>query len=448
MLKLLLWLRYLKQRKIVLLSIMAVAVSVALLIVVASLFKGFIRAYEQSAVDLIGDVLLNTPMAIDNYDVLIDELEQSPEIQAATATIVSRGLLHLGGGMVRAVEIWGIEPESLARVARLKPGLLRQQDQEGPPSFNANASEAQRMGGFVGIGLVTEPNEQTDAYDFSQARAMIGKQVVLTCGAVTASDVAENQPVRPRRRTVGFHVADILHTGNHLFDAESICLPLDELHANLYPGSNGVRVDRIQIKLAPGVNAETGKRRIAAVWQAFAERMGWRTALAQRADVVTARELQQRYMIVISQQMGMLMLIFGVIDVGVVTLVFCIFYLIVRLKQKDIAIVKSCGGSSMGVAQIFLGFGVCVGLVGAVAGTVLGWAFMHHINAIENGIQRLFGLKLWDSSVYLFERIPSAIDWPSVARIIIVAILATTVGAILPACLAAWTRPVKVLRYE
>ena len=86
MLKLLLWLRYLKQRKIVLLSITAVAVSVALLIVVASLFKGFIRAYEQSAVDLIGDVLLNTPMDIDNHDVLIDELEQSPEIEAATAT--------------------------------------------------------------------------------------------------------------------------------------------------------------------------------------------------------------------------------------------------------------------------------------------------------------------------------------------------------------------------
>ena len=58
MLKLLLWLKYLRKRKLILLSIAAVALSVALLIVVASLFTGFIGAYEQSAVDMLGDVLL------------------------------------------------------------------------------------------------------------------------------------------------------------------------------------------------------------------------------------------------------------------------------------------------------------------------------------------------------------------------------------------------------
>ena len=71
-----------------------------------------------------------------------------------------------------------------------------------------------------------------------------------------------------------------------------------------------------------------------------------------------------------------------------------------------------------------------------------------NINAIENGIHRIFGLKLWDSSVYLFEQIPSHMNWPAVGKIVIIAILATTFGALLPACMAAMTRPVKVLRYE
>jgi len=49
MLKLFLWLRYLRKKKIVFLSIAAVALSVSLLIVVASLFSGFINAFEQAA---------------------------------------------------------------------------------------------------------------------------------------------------------------------------------------------------------------------------------------------------------------------------------------------------------------------------------------------------------------------------------------------------------------
>ena len=51
MLKLFLWLRYLRKKKIVFLSIAAVALSVALLIVVASLFSGFIRALKQAGVE-------------------------------------------------------------------------------------------------------------------------------------------------------------------------------------------------------------------------------------------------------------------------------------------------------------------------------------------------------------------------------------------------------------
>ncbi|MHC4424108.1 MAG: ABC transporter permease, partial [Planctomycetota bacterium] len=59
MLKLFLCLRYLRKKKIVLLSIAAVALSVALLIVVASLFSGFIGAVEQTGREVFGDVYLN-----------------------------------------------------------------------------------------------------------------------------------------------------------------------------------------------------------------------------------------------------------------------------------------------------------------------------------------------------------------------------------------------------
>ena len=148
------------------------------------------------------------------------------------------------------------------------------------------------------------------------------------------------------------------------------------------------------------------------------------------------------------KQMAILMLIFGVVSLGVVLLIFCIFYLIVMTRRRDIAIVKSCGLSSRAVAAMFVAFGLVIGVVGAAFGVVLGWIFTHNVNAIEQWISVTFGLKLWKSSTYMFSRIPNQIDWPSVAWVTTAAVLAAAAGAVIPAVTAARVRPVRILRYE
>ena len=146
--------------------------------------------------------------------------------------------------------------------------------------------------------------------------------------------------------------------------------------------------------------------------------------------------------------MNVLLVIFGIIRFGVVLLIFCIFSLIVRLKQKDIAVIKSCGSSSSSVALIFIGFGGCVGAVGSGIGIVLGYIITTNINIIEEWIGIIFGLKLWRSSVYLFSKIPNEVDWSSALPIVLFAIIAAVVGAVIPAIIAARTKPVEILRYE
>jgi lipoprotein-releasing system permease protein len=148
------------------------------------------------------------------------------------------------------------------------------------------------------------------------------------------------------------------------------------------------------------------------------------------------------------RQMQVLLAIFGVVSFSTVVLVFCIFYMIVKLKQRDIAIVKSCGAASTSVAWIFLCFGVTAGLAGAGLGTLLGWTITRNINAIEAWICKAFGLKLWSGSVYMFSTIPHEVDWPSVVYIVGWSVGAAAVGALAPAIVAALTKPVEVLRYE
>jgi ABC-type lipoprotein release transport system permease subunit len=448
MLKLFLWLRYLRKRKIVFLSIAAVALSVSLLIVVASLFTGFINTFERAAVESVGDVILSPPTTFAKYPLLIEQLEQTESVEAATAMISGYGILYLGPGNVRAVEVWGIEPAGRAKVTGFAKFLRRQGKETGEPSFNVPDSPV-KIGGFVGIGVLGEPDEQTDEYNYDAAEKMLGRPIVLTTGTVAGQDNRDGSRPEFKRKVMRFAIADIIETGVYQFDSGCVYLPIEELRSTLYPDAESPVASQILIKLADNTDPDVALAVIHGVWRTFVqEQLDADLYLMTSTTINTARQLQSRYIAAYEKQMGVLLLIFGVVSFGVVLLVFCIFYMIVRLKQKDIAIIKSCGATSSSVAFVFVGFGACVGTIGSGLGTVLGYVITRNINTIEDWIRIIFGLKLWKSSVYLFSKIPNEVNWPWAMDIVLLAIIAAAIGTLIPAIVAARTKPVNILRYE
>jgi len=448
MLKLFLWLRYLRKRKIVFLSIAAVALSVSLLIVVASLFTGFIKTFERAAVEAVGDVVLSPPMTFAKYPLLIERLEQTESVEAATAMISGYGILWLGPGNVRAVEVWGIEPAGRANVTGFARFLRRQGKGAGEPSFNVPDSP-EKTGGFVGIGVLGEPDEQTDEYDYDAAEKMLGQVVALTTGTVKGQNSEDGSRPDFKRQVMRFAIADIIETGVYQFDSGCVYLPIEKLRGTLYPDEESPVASQILIKLADNTDPDVALAVIRGVWRTFVEeQLDADPYLMTSTAINTARQLQSRYIAAYEKQMAVLLLIFGVVSFGVVLLVFCIFYMIVRLKQKDIAIIKSCGATSSSVAFVFVGFGACVGATGSGLGAVLGYVITRNVNTIENWIRIIFGLKLWKSSVYLFSKIPNEVNWPWALRIVLLAIIAAAIGSLIPAIVAARTKPVNILRYE
>jgi lipoprotein-releasing system permease protein len=228
-----------------------------------------------------------------------------------------------------------------------------------------------------------------------------------------------------------------------------VYLPIEELRSTLYPDAESPVASQILIKLADNTDPDVALAVIRGVWRTFVqEQLDADLYLMTSTTINTARQLQSRYIAAYEKQMGVLLLIFGVISFGVVLLVFCIFYMIVRLKQKDIAIIKSCGATSSSVAFVFVGFGACVGTVGSGLGAVLGYIITRNVNTIEDWIRIIFGLKLWKSSVYLFSKIPNEVNWPWAMWIALIAIIAAAIGTLIPAIVAARTKPVEILRYE
>ncbi|MFA5251825.1 MAG: FtsX-like permease family protein [Phycisphaerae bacterium] len=438
MLKLFLWLRYLRKKKIVLLSVAAVALSAALLIVVASLFGGFIEAFERSAVEAMGDVVLDPPIKFSKYEELIRRLEQKSTVESAAATLSAEGLLHLGKGDVRGVGIWGVSNLD-TRFSKLE----RISGNEHPIS-----KDEQSVCGFVGIGVVAKPDAQTDEYDFDAAKKVIGQEAVLTTGAVVKAQ-DDSEGVTVRRKTIRFTITDVVFTGVYYLDKGLVYLPIEEVQRVLYPNASEGVAGQIQIKLKSEAETDAAIAQIRGVWEDFAaEQLGWEPQLIKGTAIVTARQMQSRHVAEFRKQMRVLLLIFGVISLSVVLLIFCIFYMIIETRQKDIAIIKSCGATNGTVALIFVGFGICVGLVGSGMGMILGNIVIKNINTIEEWIRIIFGLKLWKSSVYMFSKIPNEVDWDWALLISLLAVIAAAVGALIPAIVAMRTKPVDVLRYE
>ncbi|MGB2806578.1 MAG: FtsX-like permease family protein [Sedimentisphaerales bacterium] len=440
MLKFFLWLRYLRKKKIVFLSIAAIALVVSLLIVVASLFTGFINVFEQSAVKAMGDVVLEPPIRFTKYPLLIEKLEQIQSVEAATGLLSAQGLLHLPKGNVRAVSVRGIEPGRQDKVTDFQQSLITQGKSSGGPSFEVS-DFPEKIGGFVGIGVLAEPDEQTDEYDFSAAEQMIGLQVVLTTGTVSKEQF--------RRKIIQFGIADIVFTGVYELDKSFVYLPIGELQKKLYPDEDGQIANQIQIKLAADVETDSALAQIRGVWSDFADKqLNWVPYLINQTDITTAKELQSPYVTELRKQMRILIFIFGVVDCSVVLLIICIFYMIVKLKQRDIAIIKSCGAASGSVCWVFVAFGFCVGIAGSIFGALLGYLITKNINVIEECIRKICGLKLWKSSVYMFSKIPNEVNWLWALAIVSIAIAAAVFGALVPAIVAARTKPVEILRYE
>jgi len=449
MLKLLLWLRYLRKRRIVFLSIAAVALSCALLIVVNSLFTGFIEALKQAERLEEGDLAL-VCNPIEKYDALIDKIEQIPQVKNAAVSLGGGGgMLWIGTGNVKGVAIAALDTKNTSWTGEFKDSLLRQKILAGPADFNVPDHPAE-TGAWVGIGIIAEPNRQTDEYDLPEIRKMIGQKAVLTLAGrepAPITDGTADSQLQLKRKVLSLRIADIYHSGFYVRD-NALYLPYDKYYTLVY-GDKKVQADLFRIKLHNGFEPDETKPLIRSVWEKFAAQLpGYSSEDIDSARIINVSAEGNLFFAELRKQMAVLMLIFGVICSVAILLIFCIFYMIVTTKQKDIAVIKSCGASSSSVALIFLGFGGCVGLLGSALGILLGYFVTKNINTVEHWVQIIFGWKLWRSSIYMFEQIPNTVDWGCVVWIVAAAILACIIGALIPAVTAARLKPVKILRYE
>lgn len=469
MVELYLCLRYLRKRRLAFFGIAAVALCVALLVVTTSLFSGVIDAYQDSVVQLNGEIECGFYLPQDHYKDWLNTLEQLEQVEAALAVKESMGLLYLGKGDVRAVALVGTDLNRLARSQRFRSGLLLRGSAEGDVDFSLSDKAKETIRSYfkkrrrpvdddslpapaiIGMGVIGEPDAVTDQYDRTAIQDRLDK--LAQPYVIMTSQSGEQSPTgQARRLSQWCWPVDAVETGWYELDHQSVYLPLEVLLALEGPGREPGRDAYIpvQVHTTDGANLTETMQAIRAAWKGFsAQNLGF--DVESYPTCYVGLSVDSPYIKIITGeirwQLQLIQMILGLIGLVASFLIFVILYMMVMSKKRDIGILRSVGSSRSQLAMVFIGFGLAIGLCGALLGLGLGVWITENIREIELTLSKLLGFKIWKSSSYQF-MIPNQITWRSVSWIPLAGVALAILGALLPAIRAARLQPAESLRHE
>ena len=122
--------------------------------------------------------------------------------------------------------------------------------------------------------------------------------------------------------------------------------------------------------------------------------------------------------------------------------------MLVKDKGRDIAVLRTMGASKGMIMRIFFMTGASIGVVGTLAGFVLGLVFCLNIESIRKGVEFLTGTELFSAEIYFLSRLPAKVDSSEVVTVVLMALILSFLATIYPAWRAARQDPVEALRYE
>lgn len=408
--------RYLRGKRktrfislITVISVAGVSVGVIALIVVMSVMTGFDIALRET---IIGNrahvtVVLPAGQRMDNYRTVMDEVRDAcPEVLAAGPIMQVEGLLKVGRDTTGAI-ILGVDPALEAEVTDLERNLTK----EG--------------GRMFGAGKLPGEKEVVLGYRLAHR---IGARVGSEVGVITDKPTVTPFGVRPGNQ-VYLTVSGISQA--KMSDFDSLYAFVDIGTAQMLTGREGV--DGIHLKLTNPFLADTVANRV-------------EDALPYRAE--TWYQNQEAFFEALKQEkLAMFIILVFIILVAAFNITSTLI-MIVMEKRRDIGILRTLGSSSWSILRLFVLEGLMIGVGGTFLGVIAGTLLAYNINPVAEFIAGLFGIDLFNSTIYYFDGIPVAVVPLDILWITVSAVALTFLSTLYPAWSAARLNPVDALRYE
>jgi lipoprotein-releasing system permease protein len=492
----LLWWRYLRTRRLAFVCIGSVTLGIATLIVVNSVMGGFSAKLKQRLHGMESDIIIESVDEMGGMPIPAEEMMRrikssaaGPHIAAMAPSIEVFAIMqykYMGSGYARKVKLIGIDPKLQKEVGGFAEHLLLAANKDNPSfevsqelkrRYELNHPPLRNLPPFLPPPLPAGANKPLELPQVPGASNADGDQ---TRPKVAQMDPPPSEPQKFRGIIVGnalasfryeppnggkpyekyyldrgdsvriftvgaeelepvfddFLIVDYFKSEMSEYDSSLVFVPLD--HLQRLRTMEG-RITTLQIRLhhydTPHAKAVCDSLRNLFPPQAGFVVSTWED---KQGVILSAIAIERGLLNVL------LFMIIGVAGFGILA----IFSMIVTEKTRDIGILKSLGASNWGVRKIFIGYGLLLGIVGAMIGTGLGLWITVKINWIEQHLSDYTGQELFNRKVYYFDKIPTDIQPTNILLINLGAILIAILFSILPAIKASWIQPVRALRFE
>jgi lipoprotein-releasing system permease protein len=386
-------------------SLVAVALGVAALIIVMSVMNGFRAELFDKITGLNGHAIVQGYEGrLEGWQQIAERARKLPGVNSATP-MIEQPLMASANGRVEGVLVRG----------------MRLEDIRNNPVISGNVKAGD-------LRLITPDS----------GRVAIGSRLAQMLGAYPGSTISLISPegrstvVGTVPRIVSYTVGAVFEVGVYEYDNAFVVMPIEDAQTLLLMGDN---VSTIEIQTADPDRVEQILAPLRPVVQGKGVLIDWRQ---MNSALFQALEIERVAMFVVLSLI-ILVAVFNILSSLI---------MLVRAKTRDIAILRTMGASRGGTMKVFVTVGVTIGSLGIVLGLILGAIFLFFRQGVVDAIQRLTGANLWDPTIRTLTELPSKTDPVEVAAIVVTALVLSFLATLYPAWKAASTDPVQVLRYE
>lgn len=386
---------------IMLVSVIGITVGVAALIIVLSVFNGFNSVVTDVLVGFDPHIRIEpaSGKSMRLTDSLSSVLAKDPRI-AGWAPYVSSKALLMTPAVNKVVSVKGVNDSSIGLVSGVKGSTVL-------GAFEFKDTPA-RIGIVIGMTLA------------DRLGATVGSEIALVSPVgVDAMMMQMGQPLMRKCTVVG-----IYDSHNKDYDAHYAYISLGAAR-ELFRYQNAV--SGVEIRLHQLSQAESEKQSLAAQLGAGYQIMTWYDL---HKDLYSVMKIERwSAYIILCLIVGVASFnVLGSLTMGVVE------------KRRDIGILKALGATRSSITRVFMFEGILVGLIGTVAGLIIGYAVCL--------LQIHYAFFPLDTTVYIIPAIPVELRWSDFIAVSLASMTLSMLASLYPARKAAWLLPVEAIRWE
>ena len=403
--------RYLRARRqegfisvIAWFSLTGIALGVATLIIVMSVMNGFRQELLSRILGINGHLMVSGyANELKDFDNLADKVRKVPGVVLISPMIEGQ-IMATARGVARGAVVRGMRTEDIKKRSIIAENIV------AGSLDNVNGKDSILIGARLAslLGL------------------RIGDKVSLISpkGNVTAFGTV------PRMRA--YKVAATFSIGMYEYDSSFIFMPLEA--AQIYFKMKD-SVTNLEVYIENPDGAKAVGREILGVIGKAGRIHDWQQA---NASFFNAIQVERNVMFLI------LTLIIVVAAFNIISSMI----MLVKDKGRDIAILRTMGATSGMVMRIFFLSGASIGVIGTLAGFVLGLVFCENIESIRQGIQMLTGTELFDETIYFLSQLPAEVNTYEVITVVCMGLGLSFLATLYPSWRASKIDPAEALRYE